>query len=98
MSVPGCVYLPAGGLLSPDQCSKEVFSLGSVSGACLGPTVSSAGSCVTRPSPSLGKSSGLWLRWHWDLLAPGTGSLKSTLLPADVQPGLGPFSDRRPLE
>lgn len=36
--------------------------------------------CVTQLSPSLGKYSGVWLRWHWDVLASGIGSFKFTLL------------------
>lgn len=42
--------------------------------------VSPGRSCVTQLSPSLGKCSGVWLRWHWDVLASGIGSLKFTLL------------------
>lgn len=68
----------AGGLFSSHQGSTAVFPPGSVSGACLGPMVSPAGE--THLPLSLRKCSGVWLSWHWDVLAPGIRSLKFLLL------------------
>lgn len=74
------MHLSAGGLLSSHGGSIAVFPPGSVSGACLGPMVSLAGSYVTRLCLSPRKYSGVWLSWHWDVLAAGIRSLKFMLL------------------
>lgn len=74
------MQLSVGALLSSHEGSIAVFPPSAVSGACLGPMVSLAGSYVTHLCLSLRKCSGMWLSWHWEVLAPGIRSLKFMLL------------------